>query len=588
MIDMHTVKNWTWLKVLPFLVLSLMLFWNKPSGAKEMVHSSKVVILPFDIGASGEFDYLRDGLRNMLAGRLAVRAGIVELDYSSYQRELKNLKSSPSQKEVSTLLQRLKVDYLVSGTLYSLQGSLRLELSFYPAAQSKKVMRFTVSAQNAGAVIDAVNDISLDIAEKVYGIQKELVAAAESDKGKDGLSGFETAHPERIFKKGIYSAVSLLGDQAGTLITSRNVKRSPPIPMDIVAMDVADINHDGKEEIVLSSRGQIRLYHYEAETFQEVGKISLPGYLKVHAVNLADLDHNGITEIVISASHKYRPASLIIEWKSADSYSYIIKDAPYYIRPVDMADGSGVTLVGQRGVADISEEETVLEPGLYRLSLRQNRLEEGATLPVPKSVNLFDFSYADLNGDKVPELIVVDDKEKLLVYSHDNKLLWVSSDEYGGSWNYFGPPLVKDEDVLNRRLIYLPTRIITVDYNNDGTPEILIGRNKLSTYRFLPNSRDYENGFISCLSWNGKSMIELWRTNLLNGYIADYQFHFSNGKKPQEKPRTGSETGRSAKLWIAQVRESGMLNLFSSKRSGNRVHEYQLDFPGETSKNKTE
>ena len=73
-------------------------------------------------------------------------------------------------------------------------------------------------------------------------------------------------------------------------------------------------------------------------------------------------------------------------------------------------------------------------------------------------------------------------------------------------------------------------RIIAMDITGDMKPEILIGRNKLSTtsdYRFLPNSRDYDAGFISCLAWNGKSMTELWRTNLLNGYIADYQFQLN-------------------------------------------------------------
>lgn len=595
---MDTAKKWTWISVLPVLVLSLTLFWNGSAFAKEKVGSSKVVILPFDIGVSGKFDYLRDGLRNMLAGRLAAKAGVVELDYSSYEHELKKLKSSPGKKKAGALLQQLKVDYLVSGTLYSLQEGLRLDLVFYPAAPGKEVVKFAASAPNAQAVIGAVNDISLDIAEKIFGIQKESVATAESVKDKDGLSGFETAHPERIFKKGIYSSLSLLGDQAGKLITSRNVKRSPSISMDIVAMDVADMNHDGKEEIVIASRGHIRIFHYDAEKFHEVGQISLPGYLKVHAVNLADLDNDTIKEIVISASRKYSPASSVVEWHSGDSFSYEVKDAPYYLRPVDMADGSGLRLIGQRGVADIAEEETVVVPGLYAMRLHQNTLEMGTRLSVPKSVNLFDFSSVDLTGDNVPELVVVNDKEKLLVYSHDNKLLWVSDDVYGGSWNYFGPPLIKDDYGIDRTLTYIPTRIITVDIDNDKIPEILIGRNKMSTlseYRFLPNSRDYDNGFISCLSWNGKSMVELWRTNLLTGYIADYQFKLSNGAKhdvegldDEMKPGSDRDGSRSAKLWIAQVRDDGLLDLFSSKKGGNRLHEYQLGIPGKPLANKSE
>jgi len=580
---MNRVKNCTWVKVVLIVAVSLAILSNIPAAAKskQMVDSSKIIILPFEIGASGKFDYLRDGLKNMLAGRLAVGAGIAELDYSSYERELRKLKSSSDRMEVEGLLQRLKIDYLVTGTLYSLHESLRLELVFYPASHEKKVVRFTASAPDAEKVIGALDDISLNITEKVFGIKKESVASAESEKGRGGLSGFETAHPEKIFKKGIYSALSLQGDTG--LITSKNVKRSPLISMKIVAMDVADINGDGKEEIVVASRDQIRIFHYEAENFDEVGRIPLPGYLKVHGLNLADLDNNGLKEMVVSASNNYSAASSIIQWHSGNSFSYKVKDAPYYIRPVDMVDGRGIKLVGQKAVVDISDQQKIVEPGLYYLNQRQDGLEIGARLPVPNSVNLFDFLYVDLDGDKVAELVVVDDREKLLVYSHDNKLLWVSEDQYGGSLNYFGPPLIKDKDGIDRALTYIPARIITVDIDNDSNPEILISRNRLSTlssYSLLPNSRDYDNGSISCLSWNGKSMTELWRTNLLPGYISDYQFQLGVDEK--------SEAGTTATLWIAQVQESGLLDLFSSKSTGNHIHEYELELSAKRAANKSE
>lgn len=582
---MHITKNWILLKALPVLVVFLTLSCATHATAKEMDNSFKVIILPFEIGASGKFDYLRNGLRTVLTSRLAAKIGIAELDYASYKTQLEKLKKTSGKKEAGALLRKLKIDYLVSGTLYSLQESLRLELTFYPASQGDQVAGFIATASGGGDVFEAIETVTIDIAEKVFGIQKESLSVDEKVNG-DGLSGFETAHPERIFKKGIYSAVSLQGSQAGKLITSKNVRRSPRISSSIVAMDVTDINHDGREEIIISSRDQIGIYHFEEGNFKEVDTIDLPGYLKAHAVNMVDLDQNGTDEIVVSASNQYQPSSSIIEWKSAGSVSYIVRDAPYYLRPVDMGDGSPMTLIGQQGVDDISEEKTVVKPGLYRLNLNKGVLEVGDELQVPESVNLFDFSYIDLDGDTVAELVVVDAKEKMLVYSHDKKLLWVSEEDFGGSLRYFGPPLIKDKEGLDRDYSYIPPRIIKVDIDDDQKPEVLIGRNKRSTlsdYRFLPNSRDYDGGFLSCLAWNGKSMIELWRTNMLDGYIADYQFQLNNELVQKDSAQVSE---RGAKLWIAQVQEGGLLDFFSSSKGGNRILEYQLAFPRKTADNK--
>ena len=571
--------KWARERICVVLILSLSLLWPWSVQAEQETGSSKVVILPFEIGASGGFDYVRDGLRAMLAGRLATTAGVVELDYSLFESELKKLGATPAKENVGALLRKLQVDYLVSGTLYSLHESLRLELSFYPAKKEKAVEKFVADAKEPAGIFVAINGVADEVADKLFGMKTK--ASKTDNQARDGLSGFETAHPERIFKRGIYSA-SLLGIRAGALITSKNIKLSPKLPIDLVSFDVADVNNDGREELILSSRSSIRMYQFQGEDFNEIGRFDLPGDLKVHAINIADLDKDNIYEIIVSGSRKYQPASAIIEYKKDASFSYKLKNIPYYLRPVDLGDGAGMTLVGQRGLTDIAEENRVVEPGIYRIHLTGSTLESGTKLRVPKTVNLFDFVYVDLDGDKVSELVVIDAREKMLVYSHDNKLLWVSGDDFGGSVNYFGPPIIKDDDTIERRLVFIPTPILITDIDYDNKPELLIGRNKRSTvskYRFVPNSRDYNSGFLSCLSWNGKSMEEQWRTSMTRGYLADYRFELEKREKGQ-KPK-------GAKLWVGQVLESKILNLFSAS-GGSRIQEYHLEFPEKADNKKDE
>lgn len=570
-----------WARWFPLFLFALMVCWHGQLEGKETDGSFQIVILPFDVGSSGRYDYLSSSLDNMLSSRLAAAVtGIHELDYLSYEKKLKDFKGASGRETVQDILQRLGIDYLISGTMYSLQESLRLELTIYPSGTDKAVQKLTAVAQDAQGIISAVNDLSSDISRNVFGLKQEL-EVKESGKGKEGLIGFETAHPERIFKKGVYSSETMVKGQASSLITSQNIRRSPALSLEIVAMDVADLNGDGKDEIVACSKNEIRLYHYETDGFREIGKIPLSVRLKVHALNLVDIDNDNVKEIIVSASNKYRPSSMIIEWRGVDSFGFQAKDIPFYLRPVKVDDG-GMVLVGQQGISDITEEERVVRAGLYRLRMENNNLHIDSKLSVPDSVNLFDFLYVDLNGDNVSELIVIDSREKLLVYSHDQKLLSVSEKEYGGSFNHFGPPLIEDKEGIGRNLTYVPTRLIAVDINKDDIPEIIVGRNQpssLSDYRLLPNSREYENGYMACLSWNGTSMTELWRTNLLEGYVADYQFDSGT-----VDPIDGN--GRpeiSAKLWVAQAKEDSFMDLFSAKNSGSRIYEYQFNFSGENS-----
>jgi len=64
--------------------------------------------------------------------------------------------------------------------------------------------------------------------------------------------------------------------------------------------------------------------------------------------------------------------------------------------------------------------------------------KQGKKLSLPKSVNLFDFALADLNGDGMVETIAVDREEKLTVYDQAGALLWISNENFGGSKNYLG------------------------------------------------------------------------------------------------------------------------------------------------------
>ena len=122
-----------------------------------------------------------------------------------------------------------------------------------------------------------------------------------------------------------------------------------------------------------------------------------------------------------------------------------------------------------------NEKIDLISPGVYLVTWsRKYTISKGERLPLPPSVNLFDFVYADLDGDGFYEIVAIDQKEKLKIYSPSNELMWVSQKNFGGSKIYLGPSrggattkndrrnFTPDEDA-ERELIFVPSRIIVTD-----------------------------------------------------------------------------------------------------------------------------
>ena len=186
-------------------------------------------------------------------------------------------------------------------------------------------------------------------------------------------------------------------------------------------------------------------------------------------------------EIYLSGTDGLYVSSMIMKYDTT-GFHILARNIPWYLRPL-FVPGKGWQLAGQkRGVEKID----LVSPGVYLLTLMQKiRLSKEERLALPPSVNLFDFVYADLDGDGFYEIVAVDQKEKLRVYNPGNELMWVSQKNFAGSKIYLGPSrggatskndrrnFTPDEDA-ERELIFVPARIIVTDINKDGKEEIVV------------------------------------------------------------------------------------------------------------------
>ena len=572
--------------IVTVLVVFLVFFGGFSAQAGEKITASAVVILPFDANAAGKYAYLKESLRNMLTTRLAVKDGIRVLDASLSPKEAAEIKGWKKQELPAVLFARLHADYIVTGEISEAANGLNIQLIFHPALGAKKSLKFAMSAATEENILPSLDRLALEIGDKIAPLKTETVLKEESPQQQiAGVSGamtaFRTPHPERLYKTGLYGTGGVVGgENNGMLVSSQGVRRSAPLSMKMIAMAVGDLDGDGMLEILLAEDGDLRIFHFQEGRFSQIAKVPIAADLKIHAMNVADLEKNGHMDIYISATEGNRPSSCVASWSKEHGLQMLHKNIPWYIRPMDIP-GEGMVLVGQEKGFD---DKLLVVPGIYEVALERGRdiPKRGKKLLLPKSVNLFDFAMADLNGDGKIETLVIDGSEKLSVYDQAGTQLWVSKENFGGSTNYIGPAWINQ--VLADTKIFVPTRIIVSDMNHDNKKEVVIGRNQRGSYsyNFFKNSRWYDGGSVSGLIWTGSAMVEVWHTNTLDGMIADYSMQAGAIKKT-----SGSGVGMSSStLFVGQIPDSSFIDKMIPNSSETNVYAYVIDILNKKLENK--
>lgn len=552
----------------------ILLLFCQPVWAKTI----KVALLPIDMAAAGKYQYLGGSIKQMLATRLSDEGEVEIVDSSLSKKQLDDL--AADGKGVANIFKKLNADYIGSGYCYETLDGMKLQMSFFSNIENNPV-NVTMLAKSEDEIISNIDELAEKIHQDVLGFETESLADATAGSG--GLGAFQTAHPEKAYKLGVYSGVGAGGEGSGSLV-SIGVKNSVGIDLLITAMDRGDLDGDGDEELVVISETKLLILKLYEERLRVVQRFNLGIRYKAHVVNLADLDGDGRAEMYISGNDLFTPSSRIYEWSEQGGLQIVEERISWYIRPV--VNGRQRVLLGQR--SSRNKEDDFLAKGIHELKRDSGngRLVGGKRFPLPDNINLFDFIQADINGDNLVETIAIDRNEKMLVYEASNELIWVSDGEYGGSLTHFGPTRVNlgedtplgaggmnSEQLLDSNYVFIPTRMIAADVDSDGQDEIIVGRNQYEGVRYLPNMRSYSGGTVACLKWDGGAMDELWKTRRYPGYVADYSF-LMTGKETQLDEGGVASQGR---LLVGYAEEVGFLGFSFSDKSKVETFTFEVE-----------
>ena len=541
-------------KTLAVLALIAIVFFSAGSGADVV---KKVAVLPFQINAAEDYSYLRDGILDMLASRLAWEGKVEVIEKQAVKEAIAGHQGQLDEAFAREVGQRLGADYVLFGSLTIFGDSVSIDSKMVPLTADAPPV--TVYAQTKGmdGVIPRINDFAQEINNKIFGRRPTAVADAPPQPR------FSQAHPERMFHSGSVPAGPLPpGAIPGqpqpqtsplnpyfvvpsSTTYSGGIWQSQQLELAITCMAVADVNKDTFKEIILLSPGELHIYQQTATSLRLIKTLKGNSWDHFVWVTTADLNGNGIAEIYVSNRRRQEVmASFVLEWNGSDWVE--IADSIYYHLRAAKLPSQGAVLLGQS-----SEEDQPFSGGVFILNREGKSYRPITGVPIPKGANIYSFAMADLTQDGNIENLIVDKSGAFLMEDGMGNLLWESEDRFAASFDFMlgenlDPTLRGSVDsdasaqsrtntVSTREKVYLNAPILVVDLNGDGRPEAVINKNisGLLGRKFL-DINFFGKSELHSISWNGMTMVTDWHTPAFQGMTTAYELVDMNGDGAEE------------------------------------------------------
>ena len=482
--------------ILLCLFLALILTLPSPSitQTRDPNKVYKVAILPFMIYSQENLEYLREGIYDILTSRITVEGRIVVMERSIVERALYEEKPTRLDEAAAAKIgMKIGADYIVLGSITKVGDYISLDARLVSITEEKPPLTAFTQHKGIDDVMVKIGDFAQDIGYKILG--RRTTAGRPGDLGqRRGI--------ERIGRDSI------------------DFKKSQTFGFEIKGLDIGDVDGDGKNELVVMDKNNLYIFKYDGEKLSFFQKIEQGSEHNFLTLDVADLNHNGHAEIIVTSVVEDDLRSFILEYEEG-KFKKITEKAGWFFRVLEHPKEGPILLGQQRG-----SEGLPVGP-IYRMVWKKKSFEKGPKMNFPKETMIFGFTMADIRGKGKPEMIAFDKFDRLNIFSEDGKGQWKSSDRFGGTSNFYDTK--KKADLAFRPSdappwrVFIPGRILIRDLNGDGTPQVIVNKSELSSGLLSDRVRTYEKGEIHGLIWEEDTLTDSWKTREIKGYIADYQ-----------------------------------------------------------------
>jgi TolB-like protein len=480
-----------------FLFLIFCFILTLPSSSMTQTQDTRkvyrVAILPFLIHSQENLDYLREGIYDILSSRITVEGRIVVIDRTIVERALYQERPMRLDEAVAMSIgRRVEADYIVLGSLTKIGGYISLDARLISITEEKPPLGVYTQHKGIEDVMVKIGDFAQDIGYKIL--------------GRRAMAGrpMEQTQPFIIRRD--------KGEEPG-------VKKSQTFPLEIKGIGIGDVDGDGKNELVIMDNHNLYVFKYDGERMTLFQKIETGFHHNFLTLDVADVNRNGRAEIIVTSVVEDDLRSLIIEYEEG-KFRKITDKASWFFRVLDHPK-DGPILIGQ----NMSGEGLPAGP-IYKFVWKKRSFEKGNKMPFPKGTKIFGLAMGNLRNKEATDIVFFDDSERLKIVSLDGKFSWNSGERFGQTENSYETRKKKDEIFVRAgsrtERVYIPMRILIKDLSGNGLNEVIVSKPNVSM-GISKRARTFESGEIYGLFWNGKEIVINWKTREIKGYISDFQ-----------------------------------------------------------------
>ncbi len=455
-----------------------------------------IAIVPFKINAEKDLTFLKDGIIDMFSSRLSWEEKVKVVSGQEMTKVLEAVDSPLNESKAQKIGVELGADYVLFGSLTVFGNSVSIDAKVVDVSGNKPSLAFFNQIKGVEEVIPEINLIASDINEKVFG--------------------------RTIPSKKVPVTSQGTWDQPGQFWKSRNFNHL------INGMALGDIDDDGRIETVIITPRAVHIYRYEENRLVKTEEIPESRNKNFIGVDVADINGNGYAEIFVTSlnAQKNDLTSFVLEY-NGQKFNKIVKKSPWYYRVAELS-GRGSLLFGQR---QKMSGDNPFDSAIFEMAWQNSDyVPENKLLP-PKQANLMGFTFGNAMNIGQDVAVVYDKSDRIRIVEPSGKVVWTSSERYGGSTLYFSLPRI---DRNSENPLYLPMCIHIRDLDADGKYEVIAARNYGGTGRLLERFRKFTESHIEVLSWNGLGLADVWKTRKISGHIRDFEIgDFDNDGKDE-------------------------------------------------------
>jgi TolB-like protein len=504
------------LKIFIFLVAGVLFVpWTlaqapkAPPLAEKGRGPFKVAILPVTIHSSESLEYLREGVYAMFSSRVELEGRISLIERAAVKKVVSQFSGEIDSEAARKLGEELGADFVIFGSLTKLGDSASLDVKVLDVKGGKAPSPVYVQAGKLEEIIGQVDVLARKVDEKILGYPLSPPSAE-----KAAVAEKPAEVPKAVAAIPVLPQPSPPG--SGSTPSGKEAYefwKSQPFPFQIVGMSIADLDGDGRSELVLIDERNVYIYRWDKE-FELVKKIEGGRLSQNLAVDVGDIRKNGKAEVFVTAIADQQFVSFVVAHEEGN-FKVIAKDLKWFLRVIDWGERGKVLLGQGKG-----REEGLLWP-IYEMTWDGKTYKDSGTAKLPRglSVNgLCPFAY-----EGKTYFAYIDTDSRLKVMNPEGKVIWRGKDTYGSDNSVRIKPMptgtgrqeADDLFFVNVRLLSQGNEVFIV--KNIG----LIGE-------FFKRARSYSKGEVQRLAWTGAMLMETWKSKEIEGYMADLQFYGLN------------------------------------------------------------